>query len=221
MNSSFGIWFLSAVVVSGLGFLYTKFNNDYENEIKKQIKIEKLDLEISYRLSQMLQVSHNVVEELTAGQLIMEATKIAKNERLERGYNLLPKLNPLHLTSSPKETTTPSLHPEYAAINLHGLIVNLYHLENDKFKSEIEPVIRQFSDSKFSTTFNPYNRSMDIMKLIKGSCSFAKTVQNVMLERWRVFKFRYLNCSKEQPWCDLSKDKKIDSLAAVMCSIEK
>ena len=62
LNSSFGLWFLTSVVVGGLGAVYTHNQNE-KNEALKKLEfsqaedanrrrlIEKLDLEIAFRLS--------------------------------------------------------------------------------------------------------------------------------------------------------------------------
>ena len=53
LNSTFGMWILSAILRGGLGSLYTKHHEQHEKQEKDKQAIEKSDLEIGYRFSQV------------------------------------------------------------------------------------------------------------------------------------------------------------------------
>lgn len=55
LNSSFGVWLLSAFFITGLGGLYAKYESAHAEELSNLQAIERLDLEIEYRWSEGLQ----------------------------------------------------------------------------------------------------------------------------------------------------------------------
>ncbi|HYX72818.1 MAG TPA: hypothetical protein VE732_08605, partial [Nitrososphaera sp.] len=43
LNSSFGLWLLSAIFITGAGFLYTNYQNSRAESLKNEEIIQKLD----------------------------------------------------------------------------------------------------------------------------------------------------------------------------------
>src|SRR5215470_15604536 len=54
LNSAFGLWLLSVVLVTGLGSAYTTWKDYREQNRLRTAKVEQLDLEIAYRISRVL-----------------------------------------------------------------------------------------------------------------------------------------------------------------------
>src|SRR5579883_2392325 len=53
LNSTFGVWLLSALFVSGIGAAYTKYQEKSADRRRTQEATERLDLELGYRFSQI------------------------------------------------------------------------------------------------------------------------------------------------------------------------
>jgi hypothetical protein len=63
LNSSFGLWLLSAVFVTGAGAAYTSCKTSYDESTKNAETIDRLDFEIGYRFSQVAVRLCQVVED--------------------------------------------------------------------------------------------------------------------------------------------------------------
>ena len=112
LNSNFGMWLCSAVLVSGLGTLYTKYQTSVENERKQRESNaaeaqriaelrDRLKLEISYRTSQAL----TLLDQLD------RATN-AKSNAAANGKQLKTALDPLALAPT---ASNPPLLPQVTA----------------------------------------------------------------------------------------------------------
>lgn len=116
LNSSFGMWILSAIVLSGLGSLYTKHREQHETQEREQQAVERLDLEIGYRFSQV--------------QVFLYETSRLKIPDQERESKVRIAL--LGLTKPPTTTSDfQHLFPEYSTFGLPALIAELRRLESD------------------------------------------------------------------------------------------
>jgi hypothetical protein len=54
LNSSFALWLLSAVFITGIGSAFTQWQAQTAEDRKNKEQIERIDLEISYRFSELL-----------------------------------------------------------------------------------------------------------------------------------------------------------------------
>ena len=59
VNSSFGLWFLSAIFISGVGSVYTYSRDQTAKAAATQLRIQKLDSEISYRFQRIFAIFKN------------------------------------------------------------------------------------------------------------------------------------------------------------------
>lgn len=54
INSNFGLWFLTALLITGAGSLFTWHQNLKANDRRRTDLVEKLDLEIGYRYFEVM-----------------------------------------------------------------------------------------------------------------------------------------------------------------------
>lgn len=66
LNSPFGIYVLSSILVSGLTYLYTRHQEELESERRRTEEVLRLEDEISFRERQVTEAIHNAMAETTA-----------------------------------------------------------------------------------------------------------------------------------------------------------
>src|SRR4030095_2347620 len=133
LNSSFGLWLLSALLLTGAGSMIAKWSADREQERQRKERVEHLDLEIAYRLSRSLyaaremwglihrhdslvKMGHGDSQPLRFGQSD-EAVKDVRTALLDEATQLRKEIEsadpPLVLLSRAPEGRFPALYPEY------------------------------------------------------------------------------------------------------------
>jgi len=159
LNSSFGIWLLTSVVVSGLGTLYTTYQDQRKSEeIKsaeqreqsriRQTSIERLDLEIAFRFSQYISALSQIYDfqndgrfgKLASGDLY---SFMGTPEAVSRERWLY--INPLYDDNKDKTTT--------------GIVAEISRLEQSKEEiSELRRVISNLSNLRSLFTMRGLDR---------------------------------------------------------------
>jgi hypothetical protein len=121
LNSSIGIWFLSAVLVSGLGKLYTDKQNDVQEEVRKrQAQLlekqrarelnDRLTLEISFRFSS------------TMSRLRRADVAFGESRTPDSRKAIVDAVSPL---AFPASDSYPPLFPEFKSFSGLALIAEL------------------------------------------------------------------------------------------------
>lgn len=115
LNSNFGIWFLSSIVLSALTFSYSSYENYQERVTAQAGKILKLDIEISNRLD-----------------ILSHALLNRKSDPKKMQIALLSMANP-------GQATYPvHVYEEYKNRTTQSLFWELYSLSEDKSKNELK-----------------------------------------------------------------------------------
>jgi hypothetical protein len=171
LSSPFILWLLSAVVLAGAGAAFTQHKEELAKQAERQEMVEKLDLEISYRYSQIL-VS------------------------LERLGHVHISHNPLwydvkSIVSSVNSVPESSLYPEFSGLALPALLAELRrHLKSKRERDEIDAVLAELTSREIE--------NLDYED-IEGFGKFVQT--HFLAPRWKVKSFRYVNCSPREPFC--------------------
>lgn len=192
VNSSIGLWFLSSVVLGGLGFLYTQNQNERNEALKKlefaqaeaaknKVLVEKLDLEIGYRLStaisQLADLNSNVRRCATAAE---------PPARCQSAQHNLDGL----FTS---RAAQPTMFPEFSSHSTLALVAELKRLAPEREQESLRQVI--FDMSGFYTMLDVAKAPLDQPTLVAGTI-----LNKLVLPRWKQG-FYYLDCSKDSPFC--------------------
>ena len=138
LNSGFGLWLCSAVILSGGTFIYTQYSEAREAEEKRQKAVEALDLEIAYRLS-------NALAKLGLAQLEYDDNLHDKSKSPQETLNQQRQqtIAAAHQLYYAPAGTFPPLYPEYAKYGLPTLITELRRNERDvKALKALQGVLR-------------------------------------------------------------------------------
>jgi len=179
LNSGFGLWLLAAVLITGAGSLYTQYQHAREERLKDKELIERLDLEISYRLSQVL--LH--LFELSNGNF--DDPKLGEGRSPDEVKQTMTLLN-----AQPGGNST-SLYPEFSSLGLPALMAELRrHLKDEKERQQVDKTL-------LSLTGQAWRHSdYSDVKLM------AKVINNLLLlPRWKRSSFYFIRCPAEKPLC--------------------
>lgn len=191
-NSSFGLWFLSSVVLGGLGALYTHNQNSQNAALKKleltqaeaarnKALIAKLDLEIGYRLS------------ITISQLA------DLDEKVQRCASTAASTNPCHSVTryldalSASRTAPQTLFAEFSSHSVLALVAELKRLVPVNEQRALEGVIYDLSG--MYTMLDVEKASLDQPAAVAGAI-----LKKLVLPRWQQG-FYYLDCKEKHPFC--------------------
>lgn len=191
VNSSFGLWLLSAVFITGAGSALTWYQNRENERIKKQEivdadkksvkeRVERLDLEIAYRLSttqsnlQVISVQRESVKEATIRTKIRQAAE------------------PIF---SPANGKTPPLYPEFASYSGLALVAELRRHVMPGEKEKLSKVITGLSGLNGELGNASSTRSANEMWVAGRVISTMGAAK-----RWNLG-FFYTDCSEKKPFC--------------------
>lgn len=191
VNSSFGLWLLSAIFVTGAGSLFTLYQNAENERVKKEAildterkliaeKIERLDLEIAYRLSA-------TQSNLQAISVLPELRKDVATRK-----HIKDAVRPLF---SPANEKVQPLFPEFSSYSGLALIAELRRHVNPSDKQRLSQVI---------TSLSGLNGELDDPSK-KHSTNATWVAGNIISAmgatlRWDLG-FYYNDCSEERPFC--------------------
>ena len=181
-NSAFGLWLLSAIFITGGVKLYEDYKAEKSDIKKTTEEIDKLELEIGYRYSQVLVNLYglsidSVKPKLTRSQKIEEVRKVA----LSMGNS--------------KNFENTFLYAEYSNWSLLALLAEekrlLHHLGEDT--DWINRVIGHISGLKVFYEV----RNVDFSDVNKVAGNIQK---ELWLERWKYGGFYFSEGSMESPF---------------------
>ncbi|MEQ1934372.1 MAG: hypothetical protein ABL962_10930 [Fimbriimonadaceae bacterium] len=175
LNSNFGMWFLSALLVGGLGSLYTKYRDGLIATEKAKQAIERLDAEIGYRFSQV-QVS------------LYGASRADSEREAKVRVSLIGLVKPPTI-----ESYYQHLYPEYSSFGLPALLAELRRLEADPEQaSELSQVMPHFAglDVFFEVEKAPLSDPTRVAGAI---------VDKLVLGRWK-HSWYFLDGGRESPF---------------------
>ena len=207
LNSSFALWLLSAIFISGLGALYTAAHNDQERERERLERVaereresrdrqlgeqqarrqatERLDREISYRLSRALYELGLTQEYNASAKLAGKNPKYSVTARQKRLRTSLSVL------TSVATIDKPPLYADYATYSLAALMTELRkNVATVAEQQQLDRVLRELSDLSFEVS--------------KGEVSVDETeeyanrvFQRILLPRWKNSGFVFVGCNAE------------------------
>jgi hypothetical protein len=188
LNSSFGLWLLSAIFISAAGSVYTEYQNrektraqNRENERVEETRRkelgERLDLEISHRLG-LAMARLAAIEQATKGQRQVKRTS---NHTVEHA------LAPFSLPASDR---SPPLFPEFKAYSGLALIAELRRHVSKGEQVRLKKVLANLSGLLARLESQPDRPAIIGTKLL----SIMKS------PRWDNG-FHYTDCPIKQPFC--------------------
>jgi hypothetical protein len=152
LNSAFGLWLLSTVVLSGGTALLAKWYNERDLEQQRHEKIEMLDLEIGYRLSTAIArlAEAQIQYELGVRDRAKKPTETLADQRARTAATI-------RLLNYAGENNFPALYPEYSKYGLPALIAELRRNERSELaKTALHHALRQvLSDAALENTELP------------------------------------------------------------------
>lgn len=198
LNSSFGLWLLSAIFITGVGSLYQNWQSKkaeeqltLESKLQSQNDnrqaIERLDLEIGFRISQALLYLSTVSERV-------EATMRDSGEdekRLAIADSTFEVINELGSTIHNSEA---SLYPEHVGYPLSTLLVELRRRLEVAEQSVVEESLAALSN--LATSMN-FGKSKSVPEDAAGAI-----LDRIVLERWTNSAFEFIHCNSKQPFCE-------------------
>lgn len=183
LNTSLGLWLLSAIFVSGGVKLYEDYKANSDDIKKTNEAIAKLDLEISYRYSRLLVNLYELTD------------KNPDTVKLSKSYNVDDvKKVALSLRNS-NNTMGDYFYPEYSNLSLLALLAEekryLSHLNKDK--GDLNQVI---SDITGLEVFYEVQKA-DFSDVRKIAISIE---DKLILDRWKDNGFYFLDGNDYNPF---------------------
>lgn len=177
LNSSFGLWVLSAVFITGAGALFTQRQEAHASAAKRQETIERLDLEISYRISRVLGDLFSLAPATTTDSAQAGAEGDADVRIVLESLQRRP----------PKNSNF--LYREFAEFELPALMAELRrHLPDDDERVAVDRALATVAGG---------------IHLKEASVTGAANAihRDVLLGRWKQEYFYYVDCPIETPMC--------------------
>jgi hypothetical protein len=189
VNSSFGLWLLSAVFITGAGSAYTHWRSVQEEQQKREAQLRadaqnmkelsaRLRLEIGHRISQTLVLLWDLSDRRNLG-------------RLGTGHNTSEVRSVLDTFQNGNAQKLASLYPEFANQNTLGLLTELRRLDNQD-KEKLDRAVADLS-------------GLDVLlDNEKASMSNPESVASAILKRFSSIlwgDFYFLDCAPEMPFC--------------------
>ncbi|MEQ1794454.1 MAG: hypothetical protein ABL970_09715 [Nitrospira sp.] len=197
LNSSFGLWVLSAIFISGAGTIYQNWQKSVDAEkatfqqrlteesINRQA-IERLDIEISFRLSQaLLQLS--VIAERVSVQLKDKSADERTLAVADATFGVLQNL------ASALRNDREALYSEHSGYSLPTLLAELRRRLPEANRAEVERSLAALAGVANSTMFSSGG------SIPEQTASIL--LEKVVLNRWKGTAFHHIDCSSKTPFC--------------------
>jgi len=177
LNSSFGLWVLSAICITGASVAYTNYQNSRAERLKNEEAIQKLDLELSYRYSQVLIQLYNLLD-WDNGKLVLK----------RHGPDDVRKV--LDLLEQQPKADPPSIYPEFSKMGIPALIVELKrHIQREEEHRELDIVLGAVTGGIFE------DADLSNLQQVAG-----RILEKLVLPRWKKSHFYFINCPASDPF---------------------
>jgi len=204
LNSTFGLWIMSTILVTWAGTIYTQTQNKRAEAEKRQAAentellrnrelVERLDLEIGYRFSQFEIRLDSLVNDFGGGA----ATYRFHGKRPSKtflpfrpGKSERDVLEAIDGLSQPTRKSYPALYQEFANLSTLALIAELRRHTPPSERGELDQVIADLSGIYIF---------LDVQKA-KTTDAFAvgnAVFDGIWLPRWKAGRFYFSDC----PFC--------------------
>jgi hypothetical protein len=179
LNSTFGLWLLSAVFISGAGALFTLYQQRTAVQQRERDTIERLDFELGYRLSQTLVRLYDLTDRQNPRANIKPG--IAEREVKEV----------LAILHEPTAKTIAPLYAEFGDMGIPSMIAELMRHTNDAEERK-----------KLAVTLSDViGGKIERGNLLDINAKAGHIVGTMLLPRWRTNYFYFTDCSREAPFC--------------------
>jgi len=177
LNSSFGLWLLSALFITGAGGLFAKWQEQQAGAARRRETVERLDYEIGYRFSQAQ------VQLYAATRLPAAADREAEVRRIVRILERPPGLEPQHL------------YPEYSAFSLPALVGELHrHVPEKQQRDKLDQVVTHLTG--LDVFFEVQKASLAEPTAVAGAI-----IEQLVLPRWKdTTKWYFLDGTRAAPF---------------------
>jgi hypothetical protein len=204
LNSTLGLWLLSAVFLSGGGTVYgcwqrsvdaTRVQAEKDRDEQKlrlerlldqqrvtQDAVERLDLEISYRFSQALLELFAISD---SARLIQGAADRKLNSA-QRTFGVLQSL------TQPPRPRDAALYPEYTAYALPTLMSELRRRLQAADAAPVEQSLAALLGAGSRQTFATDDPAKEAASTL---------LKDIVLQRWKRTAFHYVDCPASSPFC--------------------
>jgi hypothetical protein len=192
LNSTFGLWLLSAILVTWAGMLYTQSQNrrsealrkqetERAEELKQRELVERLDLEIGYRFSQF---------QIHLTSLVNRWGPSNHPFPFQPGKGEKDVKDIIDSLSRPASNMCPPLYEEFESLSTLALIAELRRHVQPQERNELDKVIADLSGVYIFLDVSKVKLS-DVYGV--GSAVF----DGLTLQRWRQGRFYFSDC----PFC--------------------
>ena len=163
LNSAFGLWLLSSVVLTGLTTAYTRYQNQREQQVKKEDAEKRLNTEISGRMFEALKGLATYQNDIRNGKLgpptDVYGTVV---QYLDNSY--------VYDSSNRKDL---SIYPEFQKRNFQSLLIELSSL-NDEDRAQAREAFDEYIAlkdlaSEDDTAKGPEERRRACLKAVSDS----------------------------------------------------
>jgi hypothetical protein len=202
LNSSLGLWLLSAIFITGAGAVYQRCEAELSGRRVRLDAIARLDREISYRLSETLGLlkSADGHWDFQTAKFGIDpgkppSTDVARRLAVE-SYGDAQRIA-ASLSSSPdsaEPAVYPPLYPQFASYSTPALMAEL---------ATLVPPAEQKSIDESRAKVTALHGGIGV---VRPNSSAAEQVASfllraVMLPRWRNKSFLYTTCGESEPFC--------------------
>jgi hypothetical protein len=179
VNSNFGLWLLSAIFISGLGTGIAWYKDYLGERSRNRDAVERIDIEIAYRLSQLIGYLDVEFQQRERGELKAKPGPSFEGPLIEA------------LTNQKRSALLP-LYPQFEKLSVGGLMAELRRHIDPSRRTEVDEALLTLTNGTLTrdATENP--------KVVAGR--IVSDVLNARRE-WREAKFAYTDCSLAMPFC--------------------
>jgi hypothetical protein len=196
-NTSLGLWLLSAIFISGAGAIYQGWQKELDAEkVRTQQKItedatntreiERLDIELSFRLSQALVHLSTIPDRVAA----LAGAGTESELELAIGSATFAVMSRLASAVKSERETLYSENAEYSVPALMAeLRRRLPREERPSVERSLAALATLASQARFSRTRPAPEQAAAILH------------KKIILSRWRGTAFQYIDCNATKPFC--------------------
>jgi hypothetical protein len=162
-GSPLGLWVLSALLLTALPFVYTSVVSHQERERLRRQTVDKLDLELAYRVRLLIQVSSKHVSE---------------------GTSLKDRLDLLGGAIAPPSVGIQGtfIFPEFKERSLVSLVSELYIIVDDRDKSQVQQALVAALELSTWVQYGRTHDSSNDSSVVFGTID--SRIAQLQLDRW-------------------------------------
>jgi len=174
LNSSFALWLLSAVFITGVGSAFAQWQAQVAEDRKNKEQIERIDLEISYRFAQLLVQLDD-----------LRASKLGDGERAKEVARLYDGFR------EQSSSTIGFLYQDYKGWGVLALQAEERRLLSGAERDQVDNTIAALAMKK---SLAEESRSSNLEEA-------GASLLGLMAPRWKTTRFAFVDCPVQKPFC--------------------